>query len=63
LNKAYRPYNYDYKYRKIDPSLPSYKKVSLRGQYAVEDTRAFAIDMLKGDSNAVMFKVAGYSKR
>jgi len=63
FNKYQKAYHFDYKYRQIDPAEGITKRISLRAKYTVEDSVSFAQDLLKGDTNAVMFKVAGNLKR
>lgn len=63
ISKTYRPYNYEVNYREIDQSMPLLQRSLLRSQYTLEDTRDFAIDLLSGNQNAVMFKSAAFIKR
>lgn len=58
-----RSYNYPYVYRKLDPETSKIKRVFIRSQYIAEDTFAFSKDIVKGDTNAVIYKIAGNTKR
>ena len=61
--KPERPYNFkEYKYREVDPTLPRSQRFQQRTKYLFEDSRTFLGDILRGDSNKVMFRVA-YSLR
>lgn len=58
-----RSYNYPYVYKKTDPEMPKIKRVLLRSQYIAEDTFAFGKDLYNGDTNAIIYKMAGNVKR
>ena len=63
LFKPTKAHDYDYVYRDLDPSLTRAQKLVTRTKYTIEDTQAFIKAIMKGDTNAVMFRTAGNLKR
>ena len=57
-------YRYNYKYSQVDTSLPVTEWAYLWLKNTKKDFGEFLLDLtLRGNVNAVMFKVAGFTKR